>query len=55
MIFKSHSYRQCMHITGRLLNICYFLRKKKKATKKVKTKYRKKKKPNKLTFPNAEV
>lgn len=44
MIFKSHSYRQCMHITGRLLNICYFLRKKKKSNQKSKNKIQEKKK-----------
>lgn len=33
--FCLNSYRQCMHITERLLNICYFLEKNEKQTKKV--------------------
>lgn len=38
------SYRQCMHIIERLLNICYFLEKQKNDQKNVKTKQQKKKK-----------
>lgn len=44
------SYRQCMHIIERLLNICYFLEKLKNVLKKCLKKKQNKKYSNKLTF-----